>query len=187
MKADLVIRGGTVVTAAGRTANDIAVRDGRIIGVLSPSTPLDADADDRRAGPPRPARRDRRPLAPSRAGLHPQGGHRHRHRACAAGGVTTSFAMPNVDPPPNTAERLDAMLELYARARDRRLERQRRGHGRRRRSRALADAWASPRSRSSWSSTPAASYPHMPGHRRPRPRRAPASIFEAVGDRPGCR
>jgi dihydroorotase len=33
--------------------------------------------------------------------------------AAAAGGVTTSFAMPNVQPPPNTAERLDAMLELY--------------------------------------------------------------------------
>ena len=25
--------------------------------------------------------------------------------ACAAGGVTTSFAMPNVEPPPNSAER----------------------------------------------------------------------------------
>ena len=33
--------------------------------------------------------------------------------ACAAGGVTTSFAMPNVDPPPNSAERLAAMIELY--------------------------------------------------------------------------
>ena len=33
--------------------------------------------------------------------------------ACAAGGVTTSFAMPNVQPPPNTAERLAAMIELY--------------------------------------------------------------------------
>jgi dihydroorotase len=31
----------------------------------------------------------------------------------AAGGVTTSFAMPNVQPPPNTAERLEAMIDLY--------------------------------------------------------------------------
>ena len=54
---------------------------------------------------------------------------------CAAGGVTTSFAMPNVQPPPNTAERLDAMLELYERAGDRRLERQRRRDRRPRRSR----------------------------------------------------
>jgi dihydroorotase len=29
------------------------------------------------------------------------------------GGVTTSFAMPNVSPPPNTVEHLDAMLALY--------------------------------------------------------------------------
>jgi dihydroorotase len=33
--------------------------------------------------------------------------------ACAAGGVTTSFAMPNVQPPPNTVERLDAIIDLY--------------------------------------------------------------------------
>jgi len=33
--------------------------------------------------------------------------------ASAAGGVTTSFAMPNVSPPPNTLENLDAMLALY--------------------------------------------------------------------------
>jgi dihydroorotase len=34
---------------------------------------------------------------------------------CAAGGVTTSIAMPNVSPPPTTAENLDAMLEIYKR------------------------------------------------------------------------
>lgn len=34
-------------------------------------------------------------------------------KACAAGGVTTSFAMPNVYPPPNTVETLDSMMELY--------------------------------------------------------------------------
>jgi dihydroorotase len=32
---------------------------------------------------------------------------------CAAGGVTRSFAMPNVQPPPNTAERLRDMIALY--------------------------------------------------------------------------
>src|SRR5438093_455900 len=34
-------------------------------------------------------------------------------RQCAAGGVTTSVAMPNVSPPPTTAETLDAMMEAY--------------------------------------------------------------------------
>src|SRR5690606_14045975 len=34
-------------------------------------------------------------------------------RACAAGGVTTSVAMPNVYPPPINQERLEEMFELY--------------------------------------------------------------------------
>ncbi|TMC30789.1 MAG: dihydroorotase, partial [Chloroflexi bacterium] len=34
-------------------------------------------------------------------------------RQCAAGGVTTSVAMPNVSPPPTTAENLDAMIDAY--------------------------------------------------------------------------
>ncbi len=34
-------------------------------------------------------------------------------RQCAAGGVTVSVAMPNVSPPPTTAENLDDMLALY--------------------------------------------------------------------------
>ena len=34
---------------------------------------------------------------------------------CAAGGVTTSVAMPNVSPPPTTAENLDAMIDIYKR------------------------------------------------------------------------
>src|SRR5881227_2546347 len=34
-------------------------------------------------------------------------------RQCAAGGVTTSVAMPNVSPTPTTAKNLDDMLELY--------------------------------------------------------------------------
>ena len=80
---------------------------------------------------------------------------------CAAGGVTTSVGMPNVTPPPNTLEKLEAQFAIY-------------------RSDAVVD-WnfnpaptafdeipkmarpASPPSRSSWSSTPGASYPHMPG------------------------
>jgi dihydroorotase len=33
--------------------------------------------------------------------------------ACAAGGVTTTFAMPNVNPPPTDPERLMRMVDLY--------------------------------------------------------------------------
>lgn len=39
----LAIRGGTVVTAHGREALDLAVRDGRIAAVFSHSAPIDAD------------------------------------------------------------------------------------------------------------------------------------------------
>lgn len=39
----------------------------------------------------------------------------HATRAAAAGGVTTSIGMPNVDPPATTMERYEAMLELYRR------------------------------------------------------------------------
>jgi dihydroorotase len=52
---------------------------------------------------------------------HREPGYTHKEdivsatRAAAAGGVTTSFAMPNVSPPPNTVENLDAMLALYER------------------------------------------------------------------------
>ncbi|GAA3949027.1 dihydroorotase [Microbacterium soli] len=37
-------------------------------------------------------------------------------RACAAGGVTTTLAMPNVSPPPNTVRILDDMMRLYERS-----------------------------------------------------------------------
>lgn len=110
---DLVIRGGTVVSATGRVAADLAVRDGRIAAIVAPGTPLDAVRSIDAGG---------RHVLPGAIDVHSH----HREpgftrkedivtatSACAAGGVTTSFAMPNVDPPPNTAERLDAMIELY--------------------------------------------------------------------------
>lgn len=40
----------------------------------------------------------------------------HATRAAAAGGVTTTVGMPNVDPVANTVERYQAMLELYERS-----------------------------------------------------------------------
>ena len=110
---DLLIRGGTSVTPAGRTAQDIAVRDGQIAALLTPGTPArgarELDATGRHV----------LPGAVDVHSHHREPGFTHKDdivtstAQCAAGGVTTSFAMPNVDPPPNTAERLDAMLELY--------------------------------------------------------------------------
>jgi dihydroorotase len=110
---DLVIRGGTLVSASGRTRADVGVRDGRIAAIVDPGTAVEGrrvlDATDRH-------------LLPGLVDVHSH----HREpgftrkedivtatSACAAGGVTTTFGMPNVDPPPNTAARLESILELY--------------------------------------------------------------------------
>jgi dihydroorotase len=110
---DLVIRGGTIVGVGGREAADLAISGEVISAIVPPGTPLDAARTLDATG---------KHLLPGAIDVHSH----HREpgftykedivtatSACAAGGVTSSFAMPNVQPPPNTAERLDAMLELY--------------------------------------------------------------------------
>lgn len=110
---DLAITGGTVVTASGRFRGDIGIRDGRVAAVVATGTALEAARTIDASG---------KHVLPGAIDVHSH----HREpgftqkedivsatRACAAGGVTTSFAMPNVQPPPNTADRLDAMLALY--------------------------------------------------------------------------
>jgi dihydroorotase len=110
---DLVVRGGTVVTPSGRFPADIGVRGGRIDALLAPGTSIEADRTIDATG---------RHVLPGVIDVHShhrEPGFTHKEdivsatSACAAGGVTTSFAMPNVSPPPNTVEALDAMLELY--------------------------------------------------------------------------
>jgi dihydroorotase len=110
---DTLIRGGTLVSATGRTIADLAISDGRIAAIVAPGTPLEATTTIDATG---------KHVLPGAIDVHSH----HREpgytakedivsatSACAAGGVTTSFAMPNVDPPPNTVERLDAMIALY--------------------------------------------------------------------------
>lgn len=111
---DLHITGGTVVTATGHAAADVAVRDGRIAAIVAPGTPLGAARSIDASG---------QHLLPGVIDVHShhrEPGFTHKEdivtatSACAAGGVTTTFAMPNVQPPPNTAARLEEMLDLYA-------------------------------------------------------------------------
>ncbi len=110
---DLAITGGTLVTPTGRFAADIAVRDGAIAAILAPGAAVDAAETVDATG---------KHILPGAIDVHShhrEPGFTHKEdivtatRQCAAGGVTTSFAMPNVQPPPNTAERLDAMMALY--------------------------------------------------------------------------
>ena len=110
---DLVITGGTVVSPEGTTVADVAISAGRIAAVVAPGTALEATRVIDASG---------RHLLPGIIDVHShhrEPGFTHKEdivsatSACAAGGVTTSFAMPNVDPPPNSAERLAAMIDLY--------------------------------------------------------------------------
>jgi dihydroorotase len=113
MRFDTLISGGTVVSATGRSAADIGISDGRIAALLDPGTPVEADRVIDAAG------KHVLPGAIDVHSHHREPGFTHKEdiisatSGCAAGGVTTSFAMPNVDPPPNTPERLASMLELY--------------------------------------------------------------------------
>ena len=112
---DVAITGGTVVTANGRARADVGIREGRIAALVAPGTPLEGDVGIDATG------KHVLPGAVDVHSHHREPGFTHKEdivsatSACAAGGVTTSFAMPNVQPPPNTAERLDAMIELYGR------------------------------------------------------------------------
>ena len=113
MTYDIVIRGGTLVTATGRFSADLAIEGERIAAIVTPGTPLDAVRVIDAAG---------KHVIPGAIDVHShhrEPGYTHKEdivsatSACAAGGVTTSFAMPNVQPPPNTVERLDAIIDLY--------------------------------------------------------------------------
>jgi dihydroorotase len=110
---DLVIVNGTLVSGSGRTQADLAISEGRIAGVHAPGTKLEAVRSIDATG------RHVLPGAIDVHSHHREPGFTHKEdivtatSAAAAGGVTTSFAMPNVQPPPNTLERLDAMIALY--------------------------------------------------------------------------
>jgi dihydroorotase len=108
---DLVVRSTTIVTPGGRVNGQVAVRDEKIAGIFGPQEQVSArkvvDAGDK-------------PVIPGLIDTHchfRDPGYTHKEDyyngtiAAAAGGVTTVFDMPNVDPPTTTADRLKAHLE----------------------------------------------------------------------------
>jgi dihydroorotase len=113
MRFDTLIRGGTVVTATGRYEADVAILGEHIAALLEPGAEADAVSTIDATG------RHVLPGAIDVHSHHREPGFEHKEdivtatMACAAGGVTTSFAMPNVDPPPNGPGPLAAMFELY--------------------------------------------------------------------------
>ncbi|HET7702119.1 MAG TPA: hypothetical protein VFK35_01880, partial [Candidatus Limnocylindrales bacterium] len=112
-RIDTVIRGGTLVSPGGLRRADLAIAGERIAAILEPAATVDGAREIDATG---------RHVIPGAIDVHShhrEPGFTHKEdiisatSACAAGGVTTSFAMPNVSPPPNTVANLDAMLELY--------------------------------------------------------------------------
>jgi dihydroorotase len=113
MTHDIVIRGAKAILEDGTRSADIAI-DGETIAAITeagaaPKGKREITADGLVALP----------------GLidmhshHREPGFTHKEDLrtiglqCAAGGVTTSVAMPNVSPPPTTAANLDEMLAIY--------------------------------------------------------------------------
>ncbi|MBB3042609.1 amidohydrolase family protein [Nocardioides sp. LMS-CY] len=108
---DLVLKSSVILTPEGRVNGQIAVKDERIVAILGADEPVAAtkviDAGDK-------------PVIPGLIDTHAHfrdPGYTHKEDyyhgtiAAAAGGVTTVFDMPNVDPPTTTADRLKAHLE----------------------------------------------------------------------------
>lgn len=116
---DLIIRGGTLVTPDGIREADLAISGERIAAIVEPGGASEAASA---SGGARVIDARGKHVIPGAIDVHShhrEPGFTHKEdiisatSACAAGGVTTSFAMPNVSPPPNTVANLDAMLELY--------------------------------------------------------------------------
>lgn len=108
---DLAVRSKRIVTPDGTVDGYVVVLGEKIAGVLDAQTPVDAkkviEAGDK-------------PVIPGLIDTHchfRDPGYTHKEDyyhgtiAAAAGGVTTVFDMPNVDPPTTTADRLKAHLE----------------------------------------------------------------------------
>jgi dihydroorotase (multifunctional complex type) len=115
MGIDLRIAGGEVVLPSGRRKADVLVEDGRIAGIVSPSLELSevgqtVDATNKLVLPGMvdPHVHTREPGFTHKEDIRTTG------LAAAAGGVTTIFGMPNLNPATSTPELLDEVFELYA-------------------------------------------------------------------------
>ncbi len=113
---DTLITNGLIVTSTRRFEGSIGIADGRIAALYEKGATPQADEVIDASG---------MTILPGIVDMHShhrQGsipGFEYKdtiHTAtmqCAAGGVTTSVGMPNVNPPPNTMELLERQYELY--------------------------------------------------------------------------
>lgn len=114
MVLDTVITGANVVLPAGQSFVEVGIADGAIAGLYRPGEAPEAQETIDATG---------QTLIPGLVDVHShhrEPGFTHKEdiisatSACAAGGVTTTVAMPNVYPPPNKIGILQEMFELYS-------------------------------------------------------------------------
>jgi dihydroorotase (multifunctional complex type) len=111
---DLRISGGTVVTPGGPQSGDLLIADGRICGLVSPGTPVSGVSCEIDAAG--------KHVLPGMVDVHVhtrEPGFTQKEdilsttAQAAAGGVTTIFGMPNLEPPTTTLQRLRDVFALY--------------------------------------------------------------------------
>ena len=115
VKLDLLVKNGEVWTPGGFVAADIAVSDGKVAALgKSPVLPDSADTVIDAKG---------KQIIHGLIDTHTHQrdpGFTHKEdittatMAAAAGGVTTSIGMPNVNPPTTTVERYRALIEHHS-------------------------------------------------------------------------
>jgi dihydroorotase len=108
---DLVVKSDSIVTPSGTLAGQVAVRDEVIAAILAPDEEAPAKKTiDAGSSPVIPGLIDTHCHFRDPGYTHKED-YYHGTVAAAAGGVTTVFDMPNVDPPTTTADRLKAHLD----------------------------------------------------------------------------
>lgn len=113
MTVDLRLAGGTVTTPQGTITADVLVQDGTIAGIVDPALQTDAAATQDVTG---------KLLLPGMVDVHVhtrEPGYTHKEdirttsEQAAAGGVTTIFGMPNLDPPTVDTRTLRDVFTMY--------------------------------------------------------------------------
>jgi dihydroorotase (multifunctional complex type) len=115
---DTLIKNGLLITAKGRVKTSIGIKDGHIAGLYEPGgEPAANETIDASGLAVIPGVIDMH--SHHRQGSEP--GFEYKDtiytstQQCAAGGVTTSVAMPNVNPPPNSVALLKKQFAIYER------------------------------------------------------------------------